>query len=123
DGLGHAAPPDVSPPPGLSRAHESPFVGRRAELNRLRASWGGVQMHGDRRIVLIAGEPGVGKTRLAHALGAGALAGNATVLRGRGRCSWSASIATPRSGATRRWPPPSPSCGAAARWTASTCAG
>ena len=69
DDLRRGDPPPVSPPPGLSRAHESEFVGRRAELERLRASWAGVQMHRDRRIVLVAGEPGVGKTRLAHQFG------------------------------------------------------
>ena len=40
-------------------------------------------MHRDRRLVLLAGEPGVGKTRLAHEFAAGALAGGATVLLGR----------------------------------------
>ena len=57
--------------------------GRRAELARLRASWGGVQMHRDRRIVLVAGEPGIGKTRLAHQFASAALAEGATVLVGR----------------------------------------
>jgi DNA-binding SARP family transcriptional activator/RecA/RadA recombinase len=73
----------VPPPPGLKRAYETEFVGRRAELERLRASWGGVQMHGNRRIVLVAGEPGVGKTRLAHQFAAAAFAAGATVLEGR----------------------------------------
>jgi len=83
DDLRRGEPPPVSPPPGLRRARETEFVGRRAELERLRASWGGVQMHRDRRIVLVAGEPGVGKTRLAHQFGAAALGENATVLLGR----------------------------------------
>jgi DNA-binding SARP family transcriptional activator/tetratricopeptide (TPR) repeat protein len=83
DDLRRAEAPPVSPPPSLARAHETDFVGRRAELERLRASWAGVQMHHDRRIVLVAGEPGVGKTRLAHQFGAAALAENATVLLGR----------------------------------------
>jgi DNA-binding SARP family transcriptional activator/tetratricopeptide (TPR) repeat protein len=73
----------VRPPAGLRRTHETAFVGRHAELERMRASWAGVQMHRDRRIVLVAGEPGVGKTRLAHEFGAAALAANATVLLGR----------------------------------------
>jgi DNA-binding SARP family transcriptional activator/tetratricopeptide (TPR) repeat protein len=81
--LRRSEPPPVSPPPSLSRTHESEFVGRRAELERLRASWAGVQMHRDRRIVLIAGEPGVGKTRLAEQFGAAALTEHATVLLGR----------------------------------------
>ena len=69
--------------PASTRAYETEFVGRRAELERLRASWAGVQMHRDRRIVLVAGEPGIGKTRLAHHFGAAALAPDATVLLGR----------------------------------------
>ena len=58
-------------------------MGRRLELERLRASWGGVQMHRDRRIVLVAGEPGIGKTRLVHHFASAALAEGATVLEGR----------------------------------------
>lgn len=83
DDLRRAEPLAVAPPPSLMRAHESEFVGRRPELERLRASWAGVQMHRDRRVVLVAGEPGVGKTRLAHQFGAAALAANAAVLLGR----------------------------------------
>jgi RecA/RadA recombinase len=40
-------------------------------------------MHRDRRIVLIAGEPGVGKTRLAEHFGSAAIEQGATVLVGR----------------------------------------
>ncbi len=39
-------------------------------------------MHRDRRIVLVAGEPGIGKTRLAHQFASAALAAGATVLDG-----------------------------------------
>ncbi len=73
----------VPPPVGLTRSHETVFVGRRAELARLRACWGGVQMHRDRRIALVAGEPGVGKTRLAQQFGSAAVEEGATVLMGR----------------------------------------
>lgn len=73
----------IPPPPGLRRTDETVFVGRRAELARLQASWGGVQMHRDRRIALIAGEPGIGKTRLAQQFASTALAEGATVLVGR----------------------------------------
>ncbi len=83
DDLRRAEPAHVPPPPVLTRAYETEFVGRRAELERLRASWGGVQMHRDRRIVLIAGEPGIGKTRLAQQFASAALAEHATVLVGR----------------------------------------
>jgi DNA-binding SARP family transcriptional activator/tetratricopeptide (TPR) repeat protein len=81
--LRRGEPKAVSPPAVLTREFEAEFVGRRAELERLRASWGGVQMHRDRRIVLIAGEPGIGKTRLAHHFASAALAEHATVLVGR----------------------------------------
>ena len=83
DELRRTATPPTAPPRALARAHATEFVGRRAELERLRASWAGVQMHRDRRLVLLAGEPGIGKTRLAHEFAAEALAGGATVLLGR----------------------------------------
>jgi DNA-binding SARP family transcriptional activator len=83
DELRRGEPAAVPIPPGLARSYETEFVGRRNELERLRASWGGVQMHRDRRIALIAGEPGIGKTRLAHAFAATVLAEGATVLLGR----------------------------------------
>ncbi|HEX3831750.1 MAG TPA: AAA family ATPase [Solirubrobacteraceae bacterium] len=76
-------PDPVPPPMGLTRSHETVFVGRRAELARLRACWGGVQMHRDRQIALVAGEPGVGKTRLAQQFGSAAVEEGATVLLGR----------------------------------------
>ena len=83
DDLRRAEPLQVVPPPSLGRAHQTEFVGRLAELERMRASWGGAQMHRDRRVVLVAGEPGVGKTRLAHRFGAAALAAGGIVLLGR----------------------------------------
>lgn len=83
DDLRRDEPASVPPPPSLARAYEIEFVGRRAELERLRASWAGVQMHRDRRIVLVAGEPGIGKTRLAHQFASAAFSAGATVLEGR----------------------------------------
>ncbi len=83
DELRRAEPEPVPPPTGLTRSHETVFVGRRAELARMRACWGGVQMHRDRRIALVAGEPGVGKTRLAQQFASAALGEGATVLLGR----------------------------------------
>ncbi len=81
--LRRGEPAPVLPPPALTRAYDTEFVGRRAELERLRASWGGVQMHRNRRIVLVAGEPGIGKTRLAHQFASAVLEAGATVLEGR----------------------------------------
>jgi DNA-binding SARP family transcriptional activator len=83
DDLRRGEPEPIPPPPGLTRSDETLFVGRRAELARLHASWGGVQMHRDRRIALIAGEPGIGKTRLAKQFASTRLAEGATVLLGR----------------------------------------
>ena len=62
----------------LERLEERPFVGREPELAVLDERWdakGGV--------VVLAGEAGVGKTRLAARFAAAAHAGGATVLHGR----------------------------------------
>jgi DNA-binding SARP family transcriptional activator/tetratricopeptide (TPR) repeat protein len=50
-------------PRALSPSERSIFIGREAELARLRESWRAAR-GGDRRLVLVAGEPGIGKTRL-----------------------------------------------------------
>jgi class 3 adenylate cyclase len=58
------------------------FVGRDGELERLRQLWKETQA-GERRLSLLGGEPGVGKTRLAAELAAAVQAEGATVLAGR----------------------------------------
>ena len=58
------------------------FVGRDEELARLRQWWKEARV-GTRRLVLVGGEPGVGKTRLAAALAQGLHADGALVLAGR----------------------------------------
>jgi DNA-binding SARP family transcriptional activator len=73
----------VAPPLSVTRGYETEFVGRRPELDRLRASWAGVQIHRDRRVVVVAGEPGIGKTRLAHEFARSVLDQGGTVLVGR----------------------------------------
>jgi DNA-binding SARP family transcriptional activator len=73
----------ITTPPILARAYDTDFVGRRPELRRLHASWGEVRMRSERRIVLVAGEPGIGKTRLVHQFAAAAVADGAIVLLGR----------------------------------------
>jgi DNA-binding SARP family transcriptional activator/tetratricopeptide (TPR) repeat protein len=65
-------------PPGA----RGTFVGREAELAALAGEWDRVQ-RGERRVVALAGEPGIGKTRLAAELCVGAHAGGALVLAGR----------------------------------------
>jgi class 3 adenylate cyclase len=58
------------------------FVAREAELERLGQLWKEVAA-GEHRVVLLAGEPGVGKTRLAAELAAQVHQEAATVLAGR----------------------------------------
>jgi class 3 adenylate cyclase len=58
------------------------FVGRDGELERLQQLWKEVAA-GERRMALLAGEPGVGKTRLAAELALHLHSGGATVLAGR----------------------------------------
>jgi hypothetical protein len=58
------------------------FVGRDRELARLREALAAARA-GERRVVLLAGEAGIGKTRLAAEAAAAAHAGGAVVLYGR----------------------------------------
>jgi DNA-binding SARP family transcriptional activator len=87
-----AAHGDRNPPPSLdvplerplsggSTPGEEPFVGRGAELARLRAAWAGARA-GKRRFVLVNGEAGIGKSRLAAELAALVEREGATVLSG-----------------------------------------
>lgn len=60
----------VSPlPPALVVRDDLPFVGREDEMARLREAWQR-SAHGDRQLVVLAGEPGIGKTRLVAELAA-----------------------------------------------------
>ena len=67
-------------PRGLRFSAETPFVGREAELERLRRRWAET-VQGGSACVLIAGEPGIGKTRLAAGFASSAHGG--TVRYGR----------------------------------------
>jgi DNA-binding SARP family transcriptional activator/tetratricopeptide (TPR) repeat protein len=60
-----------------------PLVGRVAELAQLRAQWDAARSHAEARVALLAGEPGIGKTRLAAELAASVQADGAAVLYGR----------------------------------------
>jgi class 3 adenylate cyclase len=60
----------------------APLVGRGAELEELRRLWRDAR-GGRRAVAVIAGEPGIGKTRLAAELCRGAYAEGAAVLLGR----------------------------------------
>ncbi|MDQ3980482.1 MAG: AAA family ATPase [Actinomycetota bacterium] len=71
--------PDTGP---LDLADEGSIVGRQAELARLRAVWDEARA-GTLRLVLVAGDPGVGKTRLVSELMRVAHRQGATVVAGR----------------------------------------
>jgi len=56
-----------APPPVPPRPHPTAgFVGRRRELSSLEAAYHAVLPTGPARLVMLEGEPGIGKTRLAH---------------------------------------------------------
>jgi hypothetical protein len=61
------APDTAGLPPALAGDPRFPFVGRDSERAMLTAAWKGVDAEGGRHLVLLAGEPGVGKTSLAGA--------------------------------------------------------
>ena len=69
-------------PPELGAGGRFSFVGRERELVDARRAWAGVGS-GEINGILIAGEPGVGKTRLARELAIEALNDGALVLYGR----------------------------------------
>jgi len=74
-----ARTPSLPLPPALVRA--TTFVGRTAEIGTLAAAWARAQ-RGERDVVLVAGEPGIGKTSLVAASAADAHAEGAVVLFG-----------------------------------------
>jgi DNA-binding SARP family transcriptional activator/tetratricopeptide (TPR) repeat protein len=76
-----AASTSRSAPPPPPRPPAAPFVGRGAELNALRAQYEAIGDDG--RVVVIEGEAGIGKTRLADELVAGLVGHGANVLVGR----------------------------------------
>ena len=79
-GIGSSAPLPLPGP--LAITERTPFVGREADLGVLREHWE-LARQGQRRLVLLVGEPGVGKTRLAVELALAAHGQGATVLFGR----------------------------------------
>jgi DNA-binding SARP family transcriptional activator len=69
-------------PERLAAARRGVLVGREAELGAAEAAWARVRA-GERLLLLLAGEPGIGKTRLAAELAARAHDEDAVVLYGR----------------------------------------
>ena len=80
---GVAAAPPTTFPVRLLRADRAAFVGREAELARIEAAWQRVVAGGGAaQVVLLAGEAGIGKSRIAARFAAEAGAAGATVLYG-----------------------------------------
>jgi eukaryotic-like serine/threonine-protein kinase len=80
-----APPPEIRwpAPPELSAASgRGSFVGRSDVLERLQAEWSATTS-GERRLVCVTGEPGIGKTRLVGEFAQAAHAQGALVLWGR----------------------------------------
>jgi DNA-binding SARP family transcriptional activator len=73
---------EVRLPPALGMRRGPPFVGRGTQLERLRTAWSSVP-EGAPELWLIAGEPGIGKTRLAAELAAAVHHDGVEVLYGR----------------------------------------
>jgi DNA-binding SARP family transcriptional activator/tetratricopeptide (TPR) repeat protein len=69
-------------PPALAMRRGAPFVGRDDALGRLRGAWASAG-EGQPELRLIAGEPGIGKTRVAAELAAAVHGEGAAVLYGR----------------------------------------
>jgi DNA-binding SARP family transcriptional activator/tetratricopeptide (TPR) repeat protein len=69
-------------PPALARRERSPFVGREDSLGWLHSQWSDAR-DGSGRLAVIAGDPGIGKTRLASELARAAHEEGAAVLLGR----------------------------------------
>lgn len=80
---GARAAPTAPFPGRLLRADRAAFVGREQELSRIAAAWRKIQSgEGPAQVVLLAGEAGIGKSRLAARFAAEASGEGATVLYG-----------------------------------------
>jgi class 3 adenylate cyclase len=69
-------------PTALDHPWSFPFVGREKELDCLQRAWKETEA-GERRVVMVSGEPGIGKTRLAAELARAVHQSGAVVLYGR----------------------------------------
>lgn len=84
---------------------ESPFVGRDLELNQLNQAWNAAR-EGRAHLVLLSGEPGIGKSRLALELGRrvraeGHVVASARAYEAAGRLPWGPVVDLLRSDALR----------------------
>jgi DNA-binding SARP family transcriptional activator len=83
DGTAERSAAGAPLPTALGMRRGTPFVGREEALERLLDAWSGARERGP-QLWLIAGEPGIGKTRLAAEFAAAAHGDGALVLYGRG---------------------------------------
>ena len=75
---------DRAPLPGrLSSAVSGTFVGRAEEYERLMTAWKAVTAEAERRVMLLSGEPGIGKTTLSARFARDVYEQGATVVYGR----------------------------------------
>jgi len=89
----------------LAAVAESPLVGRDRELNLLNEAWNTAR-RGGAHLVLVTGEPGIGKTRLAQELGRrvrleGHVVASARAYEAAGRLPWGPVVDLLRSKALR----------------------
>ena len=73
---------DAIPVPGALRTNGIALVGRDVELDQIMRAWKSAS-EGERRVTLLAGEPGIGKTRLSAEVARRAAADGGVVLYGR----------------------------------------
>jgi DNA-binding SARP family transcriptional activator len=81
-GAAGAAVPSPIPARIVGARRRGSLIGREAELARLRAAWAGSGRQG-RQLVLVSGEPGIGKTRLVSEFAAEVAGHGGVVLYGR----------------------------------------
>jgi DNA-binding SARP family transcriptional activator len=89
----------------LASVAESPFIGRECEWKQLNEAWTNARQ-GGAHLVLVTGEPGIGKSRLALELGrsvrtAGHMVASARAYEAAGRLPWGPVIELLRSDALR----------------------
>ena len=89
----------------LAPVAESPFVGRDLELNQLHEAWNTAR-EGEAHLLLVTGEPGIGKSRLAMELGRrvraeGHVVASARAYEAAGRLPWGPVVDLLRSDALR----------------------
>lgn len=78
-----AAPAGLAPALILGWARRDRFVGRETERRMIEQAWRAAVAGDERRVVAVAGEPGIGKTRLVAEVAASVVAEGAVVLSGR----------------------------------------